>query len=389
MLIALLVSGCGSPSASKQKATESSVSKKSAKAKVNPRIGKIISSKKHDYNVPYQMVNKKMKFYRSLKEFGTTGSEYSDYSTEEGNIFGVDKIYQTSKGGTIYHLRRYQSGGLEGLSYKDNSDFDGGYAKASDMQQKSPIKSERVLPKIPYYIAIPYRYWAWNRPVNTAYYTYAVHVLDKFVDQQLYATKEIIKTNGKRYLYLKSKTRKLGWVYAGGNDLVQGTYIDPGKKLLKLNKSEKLHRQIQSIKTLPKKRGRNDSVLLRQRLYTVRNKKGTLVRLLAIGMDNRPVQVDFSHGKPIKLIIYSYLQKPWKIITKSTKLSKHYRAEHFVSNIPLVTAYFYPRNKQKLVTIWIDGTDASSAIEINRNGEATFKTDFGKEIRSYSVKNLE
>lgn len=129
--------------------------------------------------------------------------------------------------------------------------------------------------------------------------------------------------------------------------------------------------------------------MLRQRLYTVRNKKGTLVRLLAIGMDNRPVQVGFSHGKPIKLIIYSYLQKPWKIITKPTKLSKHYRAEHFASNIPLVTAYFYPRNKQKLVTVRIDGTDASSAVEINPNGEATFKTDFGKEIRSYSVKNLE
>ncbi|VDG21380.1 hypothetical protein [Lactobacillus brevis] [Lactiplantibacillus mudanjiangensis] len=391
VLLALLVSGCGSSSATKQKATESSVSKK--RIKVNPHIGKIISSKKRDYNVPYQMVNKKMKFYRSLKEFGTTGGEYSDYSTEEGHIFGVDKVYQTSKGGAIYHLRLYQSGGFEGLAAKDDSDFDyyddAGYVKASDMQQKSPIRSERTLPKIPYYIAKPYIRAAWNRPYNTAYYTYVVHVLDKFVNKQLYATKEIIKTNGERYVYLESKTRKLGWVYASDQDLVQGNYVDPGKKLLKPKSSEKMAQQVQKSSLLPKKRNKDDSVLLQQRVYTVTNKQGELVRLLAIGMDNRAVQINLHNGKPIKLVVYSYLQKPWKVITNQHKLKTHYRAKHIVANVPWATTYFYPRSKEKLVRLRIDNIAAFSVITIGRDGKAQFKTDLGKDIYGYSVKRLQ
>ncbi|VDG26064.1 hypothetical protein [Lactiplantibacillus mudanjiangensis] len=393
MLVALLVSGCNSPSAAKQKATANSISKKRAKPKVNPRIGKIISSKKHDYNMPYQMVNKKMKFYRSLKEFGTTGGEYSDYSTEEGHIFGVDKIYQTSKGGTIYHLRLYQSGGFEGLAAKDDSDFDyydnAGYVKASDMQQKSPIRSERTLPKIPYYIAKPYTRAAWNRPYNTAYYTYVVHVLDKFVNKQLYATKEIIKTNGERYVYLESKTRKLGWVYASGQDLVQGNYVDPGKKLLKPKRLEKLECQIQSMNTLPKNRSQSSSVLVQQRLYTVKDKKQHLLRLLVIGMDNRMIRIDLNHDKPVKLVVYSYLQKPWKTITNQQKLMSHYRAAHLASDVPWATTYFYPKSKLRLATVTIDSTEAVSTIKISRTGRAQFKTDLGKHILGYSAKRLQ
>ncbi|VDG31622.1 hypothetical protein [Lactobacillus brevis] [Lactiplantibacillus mudanjiangensis] len=392
----IMSAGC---STSKQnnnvKASSTTHSSSNVVENINPLVGKTLSTEKGNLDVAYRMANKKVKFYRNLKEFGKKSGQISEYETEKGHTFGIAEKYTTEKG-TYYRLVLYQSNGLNNSRYPSNSDFikfwgDSGYVKASDMKRFKPITSEWTYQKKqPYYIAKPYGHRIWNRPSYTVHYTYINHVLDRLTTTQLYATKEAIKYNGSHYIYLETaKGRKLGWIYKSPKVLVSGKYQNISKRLLNLRNGETKKSHIQSKKSTGNRVSRNGSASLQQRAYIVRNKKHQIVRVLVIGNDNRPTKIMFKHGQSTQLINYSYFGKPWKTITNKKKLRTHYTADNIYNNDAYTETKFYSTKSKKLVQVMTVGIDANATTTIYRNGRVKFATNMPKDLNTYPISDFD
>ena len=397
LVTGIVSAGCSSNKQSNQIKASSKVSHSSSKVvdKVNPLVGKTLSTEKGDLDVAYKMANKKVKFYRNLNQFGKKSGQISEYATEKGNTFGIAEKYTTEKG-IYYHLVSYQSNGLNNDRYPSDSDFikfwsDGGYVKASDMKRFNPIKSQwKYEKKQPYYVANPYLHHIWNSPSYTVHYTYITHVFDRLSTTQLYALKELVKQNGSHYVYLETaKGRKLGWVYKSSKVLVPGKYRDVGKQLLKLKKGEVKKASIQSKKSTTNRVSRNDTISMQQRAYIVRNKKHQIIRVLVVGNDNRPTKVLFKNGHATKSINYSYFRKPWKTITNKKKLRTHYTAENLYNSNANVGMKFYSTKNKKLVQVTTMNTDAYATTTIYRNGYVRFSTKVPKNLNTYSISDFD
>lgn len=395
LLSVSLVAGCGQESNSKQSSVSASSTSKKAKKMVkkpvyNPKVGKVISSTKGDIDgATFKFTNKKGKFYRTLQGYGKKSSILSDYITDKTSTFAIFRTYKTTKG-TFYHLMNYQNDKFRNTIAADRkSEYNwysnGGYVKSTDVTRFYPVKQQWQLNSVPYVIANPWQHAIWNAPVFTKHRTYVTHVFDRYTNVQLYATKELVKHNGSHYLYLRTADKNLGWVYHAKKNLVQEAYIDPGTQLLAPQSTEKMTELKQSVKSTGSQVGVNDSLSTQQRLYVVRNQQGQVVRLLAMTMDNRPIQINLQNGKPTKLINYSYRRNIWKTVTSQKKLTTHYLARHEYIETPQIKTVFYSKSKTKLAAVKTVGRDGASSITIHRDGTADFETHVYKDVITYDM----
>lgn len=386
MLLTGLVTGCSNES---KKATAESASREStisvtssstSRNDVNSVIGNVVSTKKVNPDIAYKMSNKHVKFFHSLKYFGTEKGIYSDYQMEKGSIFGITQSITTTKG-VYYHVIEYGTGGFN--KGKGRAD-DLGYVKASDLKRFATVKSVRFYAKRkPYYVANPNSHRIWNSPAYTVHYAYVTHVFDRLVATQLYATEELVKYNGQHYVYLETaKGRRLGWVYKSKNTLISGKYKRISKQLLRLKKGEKLVIKKQSENATGNRVGVNDSLSLQQRAYLVK-KRGNIVRVLVVGMDNRPTMINFSEGKPTKVTSYTYRRKAWKSTKNRKKLRKSFTAEHEYISVDSAKTYFYAVHSKKLVKVETDGYDGYAKVTVYRNGQVKFATLIEKNVITY------
>jgi len=188
LILSGFIVGCSShdskatAESSSSKAAVSKTSSSSKGVEKTPFIGQIFSVKKSDPDVAYKMANKHVKFYRSLKEFGTGGGVYSYYQMEKGEIFGITQVITATRG-IYYHVVEYTSGGFnQKKGHADNL----GYVRASDLKRFSTIKSKwHYARKKPYYVANPNSHRIWNSPVSTVHYAHVTHVLDRLTTVQL------------------------------------------------------------------------------------------------------------------------------------------------------------------------------------------------------------
>lgn len=367
---------------------ESTASSQASSSQSKPLfVGEVFSTEKADPNIPYKMANKHVKFYRSLKEIGAKDGVFSDYFEEKGETFGITKVVTATKG-IYYHVVKYtvnETGGFEGKGKPEGL----GYVKATDLKRVSLIKSEwAYAKKKAYYVADPNSHRIWNRPAYTAPFTYITHVFDRLTTQQLYATKELITSKGKHYVYLETaKGRQLGWVYKARHTLIAGKYRDPGKQLLKLKKHEKMVTRIQSKRSTGNRVGVNDSLSLRQRVYIVRNKHHQIARILIISMDNRPTKIYFRNGLATKVKTYTYRRKPWKVTTNKKKLRTVYWAQHGddYMNVDAIRSKFYTMKSKKLVKVSTLANDGYVHILIYRDGHVKFHTEVIEHNITYSI----
>ncbi|AYM03496.1 hypothetical protein [Levilactobacillus yiduensis] len=388
LTMTLFVAGCSSESkptvasSSSEKPVQSV--KTSSVKKVLP-VGDVISSKSNNPNIAYKMANKRVKVYRSLKEFGTKGGVYADYFSVNGGTLGVDRVVTTTKG-VYYHVVQYtvsEAHGFEGKQKPDSL----GYVGGQDLRPFKTIRSEWMYShKKPYYVADPNSHHIWNRPAYTEAYTYVTHVFDRLTTQQLYATKELITHKNLHYVYLETaKGRKLGWVYKARHTLIAGKYRDPGKQLLKLKKGEHLVTKVQSKKSTKNRVGVNDSLSLQQRAYLVKNQKNQIVRALVISMDNRPTKIYFRNGQAVKVKTYKYRRTLWKSTTNKKKLRSKYLAQHVGSylSVAAISTHFYASKSKKLVKVLTLGADGYSYVLIYRKGQVKFVTGGQKDNITY------
>ncbi|WP_204120906.1 MULTISPECIES: hypothetical protein [Levilactobacillus] len=385
LILSGFIVGCSSHDSeataeSSSKQSEASKVSTSSKSESKPlAIGQIYSTKKADPNIAYKMANKHVKFYRSLKEFGTGGGVYSYYQMEKGGIFGITQVITATRG-IYYHVVEYTSGGFNQKGHADNL----GYVKASDLKRFSTIKSKwHYARKRPYYVANPNSHRIWNSPVSTVHYAHVTHVLDRLTTVQLYATSELIKYNGQHYVYLETANgRKLGWVRKSKKTLIAGKYRNVARQLLKVKKGERLLSQKQAKQSTGNRIGVNDSLSLQQRAYVVKKGK-QIVRVLIVGMDNRPTKITFSNGKAIKVVSYTYRRKAWKSTTNAKKLRTHFTADHEYLSVDSAKTYFYAKQSKKLVRVETDGYDGFASVTVYRNGHVSFATLIEKRVITY------
>lgn len=386
----MIIAGCSGeskPAVASSSSEKPVQSAKTSSVKESLPVGDVISSKPNNPNIAYKMANKRVKVYRSLKEFGTKGGVYADYFSVNGGTLGVDRVVTTTKG-VYYHVVQYtvsEAHGFEGKQKPDSL----GYVGGQDLRPFKTIRSEWMYShKKPYYVADPNSHHIWNRPAYTEAYTYVTHVFDRLTTQQLYATKELITHKNLHYVYLETaKGRKLGWVYKARHTLIAGKYRDAGKQLLKLKKHEHLVTKIQSKKATKNRVGVNDSLSLQQRAYLVKNQKNQIVRVLIISMDNRPTKIYFRNGRAVKVKTYKYRRTLWKSTTNKKKLRTKYLVQHEYDylTVDATRSRFYSTKNKKLVRLETLGFDGGGYVDVYRNGHVKFFTDVDEDSITYSI----
>jgi len=397
IFIGIVEVGCTAQSSQRAKASSSSKIKTSlskASSTSKPSLaGKILSTEKMNPDIAYKVANKKTVFYYNLKDYGSKDGIISDNVTARGSIFGATKKYVTTTG-TYFRVFSYAANGFENAKSPEGSadyisDNDFGVVKADGLKQFSTVKSEWTYSqKQPYYVGNPYDHRIWSAPANTKHYTYVSHVFDRLVSTQLYATKELVTYKGNHYVYLETAKRSLGWVYKSSKTLVAGYYRDPGKQFLNPKAHEKMVMKKQSKKSTGTRVDVNDSTALSQRVYQIRNKKRHTLRILTIGMDNRPIVFNFKNGKAVRVQTYEYWRKPWKKITSKKKLRTHFTVSHDFDEQSWSTVHFYKQKSKKMVRVRTYGTDSQATIWIYRSGKVKFNTHMPKDIVSYPLSDF-
>lgn len=389
-LVGLTMAGCSATGQSKS-AAASATSANSSSTKSS--VGKILSTETANPDIAYKMASKKVKFYRSLKEFGKKSGIISDYITESGSTLGAVKKYTTSTG-IYYHLINYDYGGY-GFDHADMPDttaeyrqnVDNGYVKSTDLKRYHPIKKAwRYKHRKPYYVGNTWSHRLWNAPVATMHYAYVMRGFDRLAMQQLYATKEEVKrSNGAHYVYLETaKGRKLGWVAKSPKTLIAGYYRDPGSQFLTVAPGQTMRKHVQSKKSTHNRVGINDSLSLQQRAYVVKSQY-QVSKVLVMGMDNRPTKIYFSNGHATKVKFYEYWRKPWKTVTKPKKLRTHFSVWHeFAEGVPTRVSFFSSKSS-KLAAVKTEGSDGSATTTIYRSGKVAFKTHLYKHVVTYPL----
>ncbi|MFC6290229.1 hypothetical protein [Levilactobacillus angrenensis] len=358
-------------------------------------VGKILSDKEMNPDVAYKVGKKSVLAYHSLTKFGKKSDKLATYKASSGEVFGITKRYQTTTG-IYYHLIQFQSNGFSNKKHPANSSYikfwgEGGYVKANDMRRFHPVTSEwNYHKKVPYYVANPYSHRIWNNPVDTKHYTYISHVFDRLTTVQLYATKELVKSTGKHYVYLQTAGgKKLGWVVKKRSVLIAGKYRDVGKQLLKPKTHETLIKKVQSKASTHNRVTTNDSMATQQRVYLVKNRYHKIVRILVVGMDNRPTKLYLRGGRVTKLISYTYRRVPWKTVTGLKKLKKHYLAEHLYTNSAATKTSFYSKKNKKLVKAVTMGNDGTAMATVYRNGRVRFSTEIPKDLNTFPIADFD
>jgi len=385
----LLMGGCATQNNQANKASADTTSK-NANALT---VGKIISNESMNPDVAYKVANKKAKFYRSLKEYGTEDGVVSDNETAQGAFFGSVRKVKTATG-TYYHVFRYYANGFNNKSnfegsagYKEDADY--GYVKAANMKRVKTIMSEWTYKsKQLYYVGNPYAYRIWSNPVNTKHYVYITHVFDRLTTTQLYATKEMIKSNGDHYVYLKTAKRSLGWVYKSPKALIAGRYKGLGHQLLKPRGKEKMVLKVQSKRSTGNRVDANDSSALPQKVYLIKNGRQHRLRVLTVGMDNRPIRFDFYRGVASRVNAYEYWRKPWKTISSQKKLRSHFTITHEFSEPTYTNIHFFSKKSKKLVRVKTYGIDSQGTTWIYRNGQVKFKTHIDHDVTTYPISDF-
>lgn len=398
LCLGMIGAGCAAPQAQKSEASSTEKTKvKAAAAQPKPSLaGKVLSTEKTNPDIAYKMANKHVKFYRSLKEFGTQDGIISDYVTEAGSTFGAIKKYMTTTG-TYYHLVNYNYGayGFDHPTMPDTSQeyweyANNGYVKSTDLKRYYPIKAAWTYQKKqPYYVGNTWSHRLWNAPNGTMHYAYVMRGFDRLANQRLYATKEEIKrSNQAHYVYLETaKGKKLGWVYKSPKTLISGYYRAPGKQFLTVKAGQKKVKHVQSQKSTGNRVGINDSLSLQQRAYVVKQHR-QVKKVLVMGMDNRPTKIYFNNGHATKVKFYEYWRKPWKTVTNQKKLRTHFSVWHeFAEGVPTKVSFFSTKNR-KLAAVKTEGGDGSGTTTIYRNGKVTFKTHIYKHVHTYPLSDF-
>lgn len=385
VFVSLLAAGCTQEATVKERAWASMI------PATNAQVGQIKQSTTPSIDVAYKMTNKKVIFYRSLKEFGKKSGESAYYATERGKTFGATNKYVTTKG-TFYHMVVYETGDFEGVhgpetmaNYSDFTDI--GYVKASDVKQIKTMHNIKTYQhKRPVYVADPDIHRIWNKPPYTVHYTYISGVFDRLAAEQLYATKEITRYNGSHYVFLeRANGQKLGWTFKTPKTLIAGKYRDPGKQFLAPKKHETMKKKVQSHRSTGNRVTTNESLSMPQRAYILRDKQHHIAKVLVTGMDNRISKVNFRKGQATKLTVYTYRRKPWQTITSPKKLRTHYQAAHVFLETDEARVNFHSMKSPKLVTVITYGNDGMATTTVYRSGRVTFNTHKYKHIMSYPL----
>jgi len=119
--------------------------------------------------------------------------------------------------------------------------------------------------------------------------------------------------------------------------------------------------------------------------YVVKNKNHHVVKVLVMGMNNRPVKVYFKHGRSTQVKFYELWRTPWKTVTNQKKLRTHVIAWHEESQEAGTVVYFYSQKSKKLINVETQGADGYANTIIYKNGKTKFKTHAYKDVLTYPI----
>ncbi|VDG25386.1 hypothetical protein [Lactiplantibacillus mudanjiangensis] len=294
-------------------------------------VGKILRTKKGSTRQPFVLANDSVKLYDSLKHVGNRYHVSVDGDEEEISPpikVVVAKYYYTQKGTycSIQNLQ-YEAVSKPFDQYRNriwnhlSADDDYGYIALKDLKPTTYYRRQSAITKTPYYLTSfdvkegtnlnmnlgETTYHAWSHVPGTVFRTFS-HNTDTLLNRQLYATKQLIRTDDRKYLYMQTATGKaVGWLPATGQ-LIRGYYRDVGKRLLKPTADEKMT----LIQQEPQKRTENNAYVSQSRIYQVyRHKK--LQRLLILTAMNTPIKVDYQKQQPVSVTLY---QRNYRVLKR-------------------------------------------------------------------------
>jgi len=198
------------------------------------------------------------------------------------------------------------------------------YIPAQYLHPVKPVIQHQKLPNIPYYLnsfdgyhrpedykMTPMRVWNTipeGQPNTTS------NDVAPYMYQQLYATQTATNNLGRTYLKLRTKSKNIGWVRKG-SQLVTGKYISPVKRLLHLQKHERLTQQIQPLSM-------RHGYHLSQRVYNVYDRHGKLSRSLAMSYLFYPNLFIIKNNRVVTAKFYDHHYHVVKTVHNSDGLKK-------------------------------------------------------------------
>ncbi|MFC6182351.1 hypothetical protein [Lactiplantibacillus daowaiensis] len=345
-------------------------------------VGKVIRTKRGDAHQPMVLANDSVKFYDSLKHVNNRYHVTVDGDEEEISPpikVVVAKYFYTQKGTycliqNLHHVAVtrpfdvYQAKTWTHLT--PNKDW--GYIALKDLKPTTYYRQQTTIQKTPYYLVSfdgknpsnlamnlgNTTYHAWSNVPGTVFRAFA-HDTDTLLNQQLYATKQLIRTDGRKYLYMQTATgRVVGWLPATGQ-LVRGYYQDVGRRLLNPQAGETMTRTEQA----PIKRTLESGYISRSRIYRV-YRQHQLQRLLILTAMNTPIKVTFKHQQPTQLTFY----QPHYQVSRQVKVqpkTKTYTKTNEYGAVADVTIY---RQSKTTLLKFVDGDDQTDEEGFSTKG---------------------
>jgi hypothetical protein len=362
-------------------------------------VGKVLATRAGNSRVPYQLANDHVKLYDSLKHVNNRYHVTVDGDEEEISApikVVIAKLFDTEKGTycliqNVHHVavnRPFKAYAKQTwTNLKPNNDW--GYIALKDLRRTTYRRSVTTLPKVPYYLTSfegknPSNLamnlgntivHAWSNVPGTVFRAFA-HDTDTLLNQQFYAVKRLVRTDGRRYLLLKTASgQTIGWL-PEESQLVQGQYHDAATVLLTPKSTETVTQAVQH----PIKRTESSGYRSRSRVTWVTDRQHQLKRALILTAMNTPIKVTFRAGQAQQVAFYQPNRRRNRVIKvhfKKQSNQRTYDRENEYGDAGSVTVY---RNHKRRLVSFSDGDDptdeegytASGVLYHNRT--ATFKS---------------
>jgi len=362
-------------------------------------VGRVLRTRVGSSRVPYQLANDNVKLYDSLAHVHNRYHVTVEGDEEELAApikVVVAKYFKTEKG--TYCL-------IQNLHYKAvtkpfkmvraqtwtklRPNHDWGYIALKDLRRTTFKRSVTTLPKVPYYLTSfegknpsnlamnlsRTTVHAWSNVPGTVFRAFA-HDTDTLLNQQFYAVKRLVRTDGRRYLLLQTATgRRIGWLPVG-SQLVAGTYHDAGTTLLKPQPTELVtHSQQRPIRLTE-----DSGYLSRSRLTWVTNRQRQLQRVLILTPMNTPIKLVFKAGHAQQITFYQPNRHVHRVINvhfKKGTQQRTYTCHNDYDNVGKVTVYRQAKSRLATFSDGDDDTDEegyTATGTLYRDQTASFKS---------------
>lgn len=257
-----------------------------------------------------------------------------------------------------------------------------GYIPAKYLHRVHPVVKQRSLARRPYYLNSFDGYHTtndykmttmrlWNA-VPGSQPNVTSNDVTPYMYQQLYAIQTATNNQGRTYLQLRTKSKIIGWI-RNSFQLSRGKYVDPATRLLHVNKTERLTKQIQPLAT-------RHGYHLSQRVYNVYDHQGHLSRSLAMSYLFYPNLFIIKNNRVVTAKFYDHHDHVIKVVHDPKDLRKSVTpkpglVDERLENSRQVT--FGSQANEKLYTLTDGFPDPESTygtITVLANGQAKMKS---------------